>query len=122
MAHRITVKLAAIGLLALLLPVPARAQFGADAWTTEQGLPQNVIRDVHQTRDGYLWIATMNGLARFDGVRFTVFDRANSPGLDTNRFLVIDEAAAGELWFGSEEGVARYRDGAFATYTVASGL
>ena len=51
---------------------PAQHQF--DSWTTENGLPQNSINDILQTRDGYLWLATNGGLVRFDGARFVVFD------------------------------------------------
>src|SRR5437867_5971338 len=47
-------------------------------WTAERGLPQNAIKALLQTRDGYLWIGTLNGLARFDGVRFKVFDHNNT--------------------------------------------
>ena len=100
---------------------PCFAQYGIDTWTTEQGLPQNVVRAVRQTRDGYLWVVTMDGLARFDGVRFTVFDRSNSSGLSTSRFLAIHESG-GDLWFGSEAGVVRLRDGAFTSYTTDHGL
>src|SRR5262245_29712885 len=48
-------------------------------WTTADGLPENSVRAIVETRDGYLWLGTANGLARFDGVRFTVFDSANRP-------------------------------------------
>src|SRR5271163_3155927 len=59
----------------LLLGSSAHAQYRFDTWTAENGLPQNIIRDIEQTSDGYLWLATLNGLARFDGVRFTIFDK-----------------------------------------------
>ena len=61
----------------------------ADTWTTANGLPQNTINSVVQTPDGYLWLATFDGLARFDGVRFTIFDRGNSKGIVNNRFSQI---------------------------------
>jgi len=57
----------------------AVAQYHIDVWTTDNGLPQNVVRDVCQSPDGYLWLATMDGLVRFDGVRFVVFNRGNTP-------------------------------------------
>ena len=61
-------------------------------WMTEQGLPQNRISSLQQTRDGYLWIGTWFGVARFDGVRFTVFDKFNTPELldDTINALAED--------------------------------
>jgi len=54
-------------------------------WTTEDGLPQNSVNAILQSRDGYLWLATFGGLARFDGVRFTIFNSGNTPGLLSNR-------------------------------------
>src|ERR1700747_1168778 len=62
------------------------AQYRLQAWTVDNGLPQNVIRGVAQTPDGYLWITTLDGLARFDGVRFTVFNKSNTSGISSNRF------------------------------------
>ena len=67
----------------------ARAQYRFDSWTADTGLPQNIIRAIHQTADGYLWLATLDGLARFDGVRFTIFNKSNSPGIQSNRFTGI---------------------------------
>ncbi|MBX6366177.1 MAG: hypothetical protein IRZ00_20215, partial [Gemmatimonadetes bacterium] len=52
--------------------------FVHEAWTVREGLPLNSIRTVLQSRDGYIWLATMDGLVRFDGVRFTVFNTANT--------------------------------------------
>src|SRR5215467_7820578 len=54
------------------------AQFRLKDWTVENGLPQNVIRGISQTPDGYIWIATLDGLARFDGVNFTVFNKSKT--------------------------------------------
>src|SRR5262245_57608165 len=58
-------------------------------WTTEDGLPQNSVNAIVQSRDGYLWLATFGGLARFDGVRFTIFNSANTPGLKSNRITAL---------------------------------
>ncbi len=94
-----------------------------DLWTADEGLPQNVIRGIRQTADGYLWLATSNGLVRFDGTRFTVFDKSTSPGILSNRFVSIYLDAKGDLWFGTEDsGVTRYHHGSFTTYTTAQGL
>src|SRR5688572_19685637 len=57
------------------------AQYSIDTWTTADGLPQNSVTAMAQTTDGYLWLGTFNGLVRFDGTRFTVFDRDNVPAL-----------------------------------------
>jgi ligand-binding sensor domain-containing protein len=65
------------------------SQYLHDVWTTEQGLPQNSITSIVQTRDGYLWLGTFGGLARFDGVRFTVFTVGNTEGLTNNRIKFL---------------------------------
>src|SRR5215470_9641085 len=110
--------LAAACLFCLFSPVPpAVAQYHVDSWTTGNGLPQNDIRDVCQTPDGYLWLASMDGLVRFDGVRFTVFNRSNTPGILGIRFTSL-YCHDGEFWAGTEtSGVTRYRQGRFTTYT-----
>ena len=54
-------------------------QYLRTTWTTENGLPQNTITAICQTPDGYLWLGTFGGLARFDGVKFTVFNTTNAP-------------------------------------------
>ena len=92
-------------------------------WTTEEGLPQNMVNDILQTRDGYLWLATFGGLGRFDGHRFTVFNIANTEGLGSNRILSLHEDREGALWMGLETGeLARFHQGVFSTYEVDEGL
>src|SRR5262247_3504497 len=79
------------------------AEYRFDIWTAaDSGLPQNTVRALLQSRDGYLWVGTLDGLARFDGVRFTVFNRGNSPGLPSNRITALYEDSAGGLWVGTE--------------------
>ncbi len=68
-------------LLACACWLTAPAQYRFDHWTADNGLPQNSVRDIVQTRDGYLWLATLDGLVRFDGVRFTVFRLVHTPTL-----------------------------------------
>jgi signal transduction histidine kinase/ligand-binding sensor domain-containing protein len=103
--------------------VVAQAQYRFDQWTTDNGLPQNTVRKIVQTSDGYLWFTTLDGLVRFDGVRFTVFNKANSKNLLSNRFIHILMEADDTLWISSEEqGVARYRNGEFRSFTAADGL
>ncbi|HNG34804.1 MAG TPA: two-component regulator propeller domain-containing protein [Blastocatellia bacterium] len=106
-----------------LLAGTAWGQYRFDHWTTEHGLPQNSVLAVTQTRDGYLWLATYNGLVRFDGVRFTVFDKRNNPGLLANSCSVLYEDAAGALWVGMVDGgVTRYDHGGFTGFTTAQGV
>ncbi len=110
-------------ILLLLLTTAARAQYRFDSWTTDDGLPQNSVRALTQTSDGYLWLTTLDGLVRFDGIRFTVFNKTNSPNLSGNRFVNLFAERAGLLWISTEEqGLVRYSDGEFRTFTTADGL
>lgn len=96
-------------------PAPAAPNYFTRTWQIEQGLPQNKVNAVVQTRDGYLWVGTYNGLARFDGVRFTVFNEDTTPELHNSRITSLFEADDGTLWIGTESGdVSRYKDGHFA--------
>jgi ligand-binding sensor domain-containing protein/signal transduction histidine kinase len=111
------------GVAFALDPKKGITQYVHDVWTTENGLPQNSILSITQTRDGYLWLGTWGGLARFDGVRFTVFERGNTPALNNNYIYALYEGRDGSLWIGTGGGgLTRFRDGKFTTYTTNDGL
>ncbi|HVG39891.1 MAG TPA: two-component regulator propeller domain-containing protein, partial [Pyrinomonadaceae bacterium] len=100
-------------------------QYRFDSWTTDNGLPHNKIRALWQTRDGYLWLTTAAGVARFDGVRFRVFDKGNTPAITTNNFAydALWEDRQSNLWMGTlDRGVIRYREGHFTALTTDDGL
>jgi signal transduction histidine kinase/ligand-binding sensor domain-containing protein len=98
-------------------------QYQIKSWTTDSGLPQNTVHSILQTPDGYLWFATLDGLIRFDGVKFTIFNKNNSTGIESNRFTQLLIDSQGDLWIGTEEsGVTRYRNGEFQTFPVAETL
>ncbi len=84
-------------------------------WTTENGLPQNHVSYIAQTPDGYLWLATFDGLARFDGVRFKVFKSADTPEFPTSRIVSMFLDSAGRLWLKFDENrtVVVYENGRF---------
>ena len=110
-------------LLCLGAAAPAAAQYRFDHWTADNGLPQNSVRDIVQTQDGYLWFTTFDGLVRFDGVRFTAFNKSNSPGIASNRFVNLFEDRFGDLWATVETGeVVRRHQGRFATYSREHGV
>lgn len=90
--------------LLALDPAKAVTQYVHRTWRTDDGLPENVVQAITQTRDGYLWLGTQEGLARFDGVRFVVFDWTNTKGLTSNNVLGLFEDRAGTLWIGTEGG------------------
>jgi len=84
-------------------PSRAISQYVQSVWRVEEGLPHNTVRAIKQTRDGYLWLGTYGGLARFDGVRFKVFDNRNS-ALTNNEIRALHEDAHGILWVGTTAG------------------
>jgi signal transduction histidine kinase/ligand-binding sensor domain-containing protein/CheY-like chemotaxis protein len=104
-------------------PAKAITQYHHDVWTTEQGLPQNTVTAITQTKDGYIWIGTELGLARFDGLRFQVFNKKNTAALRSNMVNALVEDRAGDLWIGTAGGgLARLSHGVFSTYTAKEGL
>jgi ligand-binding sensor domain-containing protein/signal transduction histidine kinase len=98
------------------------SQFSHEVWLTENGLPQNTVHSIAQTRDGYIWIGTEEGLARFDGVRFAVFDKQNTPQLKSNYIRTLLADRHGALWIGTAEGLVRMLDGKFTVFTTNEGL
>lgn len=83
-------------------------------WTTENGLPQNSVSAIEQTPDGYLWLGTFGGVARFDGVRFRLYTTANTPEIRSNRISALAVDRQGELWIGTERGeIISYKAGKF---------
>ncbi len=101
---------------------PSLSRFTFRLWNTSDGLPQNVITAMHQTPDGYLWVGTQGGLARFDGVSFTVFDPSTEPAFADRFITALAGDLDGALWVGTRQGLIRYRDGAFQRLTQADGL
>ncbi len=94
------------------------AGYGVEQWTVEDGLPVNAVANLLVSRDGYLWIATFDGLARFDGVRFTVFDTATVPELGSNRIVHLFEDDDGALLIQDERGrLVRLHGGTFRRVT-----
>lgn len=88
----------------------AAPDFVVTTWQMPQGLPSDRVRGVLQTHDGYLWVATYNGAARFDGVRFRVFNDANTPALRNSLISCVFEDDQHRLWFGSDTGEITWGD------------
>jgi signal transduction histidine kinase/ligand-binding sensor domain-containing protein/CheY-like chemotaxis protein len=98
-------------------------QLGHDVWTTAEGLPHDSVRSIAQTNDGYMWFATINGLARFDGIRFTNFNASNTPALNPGMTTALAADADGSLWIGKVgKGLVHYRNGRFETAAADVGL
>jgi signal transduction histidine kinase/ligand-binding sensor domain-containing protein len=88
-------------------------QFPRRAWQAEDGLPQNTTQALAQTPDGYLWAGTYEGLARFDGARFTTFDPVNTPALPDRSITALALDREGTLWINTNRGLAGLRAGRF---------
>jgi len=107
-----------------LLPA-GTIQYNFRSWTSANGLPDNTIMAMVRTHDGFLWITTDGGLVRFDGVRFRVFDKTNTPALPSTNFSfsALMESNDGALWVGTVDGgVIRYKDGRFENISARDGL
>src|SRR6267143_1210602 len=92
-------------------------------WRTQDGLPENRIRAIVQTPDGYLWIGTSGGLARFDGVRFVVYARFNTPSMTDDNIRALAVARDGSLWVATDGGgLLHFQDGHFRAFGANDGL
>ncbi|HYE14803.1 MAG TPA: two-component regulator propeller domain-containing protein [Pyrinomonadaceae bacterium] len=122
-------KLKALLLLPLLaapfLAAQERAdlsQLGHQVWQTENGLPQNTVHSVVQSADGYIWAATEEGLARFDGAGFDVFDKQSTPQLPSNDIRHLNATAKNALWVSTSAGLVRLFNGEWTAFTAREGL
>jgi ligand-binding sensor domain-containing protein len=108
---------------AALDPATSIRDYAVRVWREPAGLPHSHVRSIVQTRDGYLWIGTKGGLARFDGVRFTVFDDRKPDQLLDGEVWALQEDNDGALWIGTfGGGLSRYKDGRFTNYGKKEGL
>jgi len=105
-----------------LEPSTPLASYGRQAWVMENGLPQNTVQALVQSKDGFVWLGTEVGLVRFDGNGFQVFDRNSSPALPGYDVRCLLSTRDGALWIGTSDGLARWRDGAATAFTTANGL
>ena len=95
-------------------------QYSRTTWTQQNGLPQDTIRAIAQTADGYLWVGTDDGLARFDGYEFVVYKTA--AGLPADAITALAAGKDGSLWVGTPSGLAQLRAGSVRAYTTRDGL
>jgi signal transduction histidine kinase/ligand-binding sensor domain-containing protein len=103
----------------LSFPATAVPGFSVRSWQPDNGLPQSAVSAVLQTRDSYVWVGTYNGLGRFDGVQFTVFDNNNTPELRNQGISSLFETGEGTLWIGHSSGeLTRYQKGRFVSVEI----
>ncbi len=117
-------------MLAALEPDRRLPQYRVETWGVEEGLPSLSVAVVTQTPDGYLWVGTTEGLARFDGVRFRNFDRWNTPAFGLNEIRSVFVDSRGALWVGfagsgvavrQSDGFARVEPSDLAAFAFAEG-
>jgi diguanylate cyclase (GGDEF)-like protein len=120
-----------LGLLLWLVPSPALAldphkpihRYALAHFGRETGLPSTSVQALLQSSDGYLWLGTQDGLVRFDGARFELFDSRSTPAIGNNHIQSLAEAGDGALWFTTlGAGIVRFHRGEFRAYTSADGL
>jgi ligand-binding sensor domain-containing protein/signal transduction histidine kinase len=119
-----------IGVLLMLLgncalaldPALQPSQYVLETWQTADGLPENSAVAIARTPDGYLWIGAEEGLARFDGVRFSVFDGSNESAIPGKSITVLHVDRGGRLLIGTSGGMAVLENGRFRSYGAAAGL
>ncbi len=96
-------------------------RFDVQSWNRDDGLPDNAAERLLLAHDGWLWIGTRSGLARFDGLKFTVYD-GQTPGFTDDAILDLAEDAEGSLWIATKRGLYRKQGGTFTKFTTADGL
>ncbi len=82
----------------------AYPKYSSRTWQIDEGLPHNLVQAITQTRDGYLWVGTYKGLAKFDGTHFTIFDTNNTPELKSSTVTALCTDREGALWIGTDGG------------------
>ncbi len=109
--------------LATLDPGKPVSEYAIEIWGAERGLDVFAIHSIIQSRDGFLWLGTDEGLVRFDGTQFIRFDRSNTPGMASDNITSVVQDDSGSLWMGTRGGgMLRYRDGTFTRYSGDDGL
>lgn len=122
--------LAAVVPICALEPATPLARLGTQAWSMENGLPQNTVPVLLQSRSGYLWAGTELGLARFDGTSLRIFDHATaSPFPDAEIRCLLDARQVSgaipngdDLWVGTADGLVHWKNGHPTLLTTQDGL
>ncbi|MFP5227877.1 MAG: two-component regulator propeller domain-containing protein [Acidobacteriota bacterium] len=111
------------GVVPAALASAMEPSYTATTWRVEEGLPEDTVQAFAETPQGYLWIGTSGGLARFDGTHFAVFDSDTTPLFRENSVHCLATARDGSLWIGMEgSGLIHFSHGKFHAWTAVDGL
>lgn len=119
--------LLAVAAVALSIPAlavdPARqiAQYGHAAWRLQDGDLPGMPMAIAQGADGYLWIGTLNGLVRFDGLRFVRWSASEEEQLPSDAVTRLLATSDGSLWIGTQQGLSQWKDGKLRSYPSTPG-
>jgi signal transduction histidine kinase/streptogramin lyase len=106
---------------AALNPRKSLGQYSRTTWSRQEGLPQDTVTAIAQTADGYLWLGTDEGLARFDGYEFSLFSDVTG-ALPSNSITALTVGGDGSLWIGTTNGLVHFAKKKASIYTTANGL
>ena len=110
------------GFAVALNPRESVTQYLVNSWQSENGLPEISVQAIAQTRDGYIWAGTHEGLVRFDGVQFKVFNTGNTEAEKDDDIAALLAGPDGSLWVGTRGGLVRFKDGEFTSYSKDEGM
>jgi len=124
------VRVAMLGLLLFLMTTrgmfgasPAQPQYTRTVWRVQDGLPEDTVQALAETKDGYLWVGTTGGLTRFDGTRFSIYGTTTLPVSGVNSIFCLEPSRDGGLWVGTEGGgLLHLLNGQVQSYGVSNGL
>ncbi len=108
--------------LVALDPTKSINQYMFDTWNNKNGLPQSYVMAITQTKSGYIWIGTQEGVVRFDGVRMETYNTNNVAEFKSNMITCFSEGKDETLWIGTLNGLMRYKNGKFKLFTENDGL
>src|SRR5271166_512432 len=103
-------------------PTLRPSQYILDNWQIAEGLPQTSVQAIARTPDGYLWIGTQEGLARFDGVRFTAFVGGKDVDIPNKNITALFVDGDGRLWVGTRSGITVLEQGHFRSFVKIESL
>ena len=99
--------------------MPDQIEYIIDSWNSEKGLPVNGVNGVTQTKDGYLWLGSEEGLVRYNGSDFVVFNSKNTPAFQDSFITSLHSDNDNTLWIGTRTGyLIKYEDKKFTGYSI----